>query len=177
MVTTLHDTKFFMRYRVSLSEISFFEDHIVTGARLPRIGFRREMGFFYVFQDLRETLIRHLDVKPEQPKQQELLVWTLKEDLSFGAFSREYDGKEGRVPWWIVKPILRFQQLGVSGSIIPASGATFFMEAHVEEQTRQPVSVSLSLNPSSLHSEWYLRPTEITAKTFFRKGNVFLSVA
>jgi len=173
--TDLYDTKFFLRRRISFSDLPPGES-IPGNTRLPMVGFRREMGFFYAFQDLQEMLIRHLDTKPERPKQQELFVWTLKEDAPFGSFSKEYAGKEDRVPWWIIKPILRWQQSGVAGSVIPTLGATFFMEAHVEADERQPVGVSLSLNCSSFHSEWYLQPAEITMKTRFQKGNVFLSV-
>ncbi len=109
------------------------------------------------------------------PTEKDLIISTLKQEAYFGMLFKDYKGKENRVPWWIIKPMLKWQQHGDATSTIPADGAKFFLEAH-EEDGRRPVGASLRLECGSLHSEWYLRPTEIQMRTHFGAGSVFLSV-
>ncbi len=178
MATNLHDTKYFSRVRISFGEIATVADVGASNNRLPTHAFRREYGFFYVFRELRESLVPHLDPRPQFPHESELFVWTLKEEgVSFGAIAKDYDGREKRVPWWVIKPLLRWQQSGGHSSVISAVGTVFFIEAHPTEYERKPIGVSLSLDCGSLHSEWHLRPFLVEMKTRFPAGSVFLSVA
>lgn len=176
MTTCLHDTQFFSRLRVSFSEIPGFLDVYSSKYRLPSFGFRSEQGFFYVFRELQDSLVRHLDTMPASPGESEVIVWTLQKDLPFGSFFKDYNGQEKRVPWWIVKPLLKWQQSGESSSIIPHTGATLFIESHPAESERRPVGTHLSLACGSLHSEWHLRPFAVEMRTHFAAGSVFLSV-
>lgn len=178
MVTNLHDTKYFSRVRISFGEIATVGEMYAGNNRLPAQAFRRELGFFYIFQELRQSLVPYLDLRPLSPRESELFVWTLKEEgVSFGAIAKDYDGREKRVPWWVIKPLLRWQQSGGHSSVISAVGTVFFIEAHPTEYERKPIGVSLSLDCGSLHSEWHLRPFSVEMKTRFPAGSVFLSVA
>lgn len=177
MLTALHDTKYFSRQRITISDLAFFEKGAGTTARSPHIGFRRESGFFYVFQDLQDVLVRHLDQKPAVPSSSEFFIWTLKDDsVPYAFLSKEYDGEKNCVPWWVVKPLLRWQQSGSEGGIIPSTGATFFIEAHPTQLEKRQVPVTVRLDCGSLRSEWYLRRAEIEKRTRFQVGDVFFSV-
>ena len=181
-ITNLHDTDWFTRTRVSLSDIvgclPLLSEEKVNEGRLPRNGFRREAGFFYPFRELQEKLIPHLDSRPIHPSQDAFFVWTLKKDKAFfHQLAKDYPGKNQMVPWWVIKPTLRWQEAQGHNLVIPADGARFFMEAHIAENEKKQVPVSLKLECGTLHSERYLRPAEIEPKTCFQKGSVFLSVA
>ena len=96
--------------------------------------------------------------------------------MPYGILVKDADDLAKPVPWWVIKPLLRWQQSGIESAAIPASGAMFSMAAHIFEQQTVSVGVSLQLVCGSLHSEWHLRPIELSRRMRFPVGSVFLSI-
>lgn len=174
-VELLNDGNCFRRYRLPLAD---FVDPLDPKVLFPRPEqyFRRSRGL-YITGAVRNEVIPYLEARPKDCSATQLLVWELTQDQGFGKSVNQCDGSRDPLLWWIISPLLAWQQRGDDRTILPTDmGAYFFLSLKKDKDTTHE-ALKLSFHPEALHGEWWLDLVSADEKQkVCRVGQTFLSV-
>lgn len=185
MFEELPETALYRKVRIPLIDfIDFPVSRVVKdGAKRPvatehpRTHFRCQSGF-YLGTDFFQKFHPYLLAQPEKPSVSHLFVWTLRKDCAWLAAHQGFEGKNQPVPWWVIRPFLRYVAKGERTLLASQYPVPFFMETKgADEKSLIKELVSLSLHFEAIHTAWWLNLSAIESKSPCREGQTFLSVA
>ncbi len=184
MIEELPETALFRRVRIPL--VDFVDLPVQQTARdgvkrpvateHPRTHFRCQSGF-YLGTDFFQKFHPYLPLQPEKPSVSHLFVWTLRKNCAWLAVQQGFEGKNQPVPWWVIRPFLRYVSKGERALLDSQQVIPFFMEAKGADGKTFQELVALSLHFEAIHAAWWLTLSSMQGKSPCCEGQTFLSVA
>lgn len=184
MLEELPETALYRKVRIPL--VDFIDFPVLQMARdnvnrpvsteHPGTHFRCKSGF-YLGTDFFQKIYPYLSAQPAKPSVSHMFVWTLRKDCAWLAAHQGFEGKNQPVPWWVIRPFLRYVSKGERALLASQYAVPFFMEVKGAEGKSIQELVSLSLHFEAIHTAWWLNLSSIQSKSLCHEGQTFLSVA
>lgn len=182
-IEALPDTVFFQKLRIPLSDFIDFstpesrgEGQVRFALEHPSIHFRSREGL-YLTEDFCKRFSAHFLPRPLNPSESHLFVWTLKKDCKWAAANANFQGDTQLVPWWIIRPFLKYASNGDHPTFLASDyRIPFFMGANGYDDKLFKEAVSLRLSFGTLHTEWWVQLFNPDKESLCHEGQTFLSV-
>ncbi len=182
-IEQLPDTVFFRNLRIPLADFIEFPDEKALsreGKRIPshhpNVYFRSRDGL-YLCSEFFNRFSPHLLSRPAKPSESHLFVWILKKTCRWGAALHNFPGAKQPVPWWVIRPFLKYAQNGDQSAFLASRYHTpFFMGAKGYDDVGFTETVSLKLSFGALHTEWWIGLYAPEKDVVCHEGQTFLSV-
>lgn len=178
-VERLPNTDFFMRWKIPLE--SFMEFPVVDpkdkkpAPRRTVRSFRSHHGL-HLTQAFCEGIHPYLEDQPITAPDKSLWLWELiKPNVTLASATYQMDAKKNPVPWWLIDPLLTWQQKGEDKAVFASEGSTRFFMSYCKEGASLSQDMRLFLKLGTLHTEWWLEPLEEPSSTPCKVGQAFLS--
>lgn len=179
-IEKLASTDSFLRWKLPLSAldippaVAFGKDQ--KGSSRPASKYFRSHQGLHLTQALYNTVHPHLEAQPVKIAQTAIIIWELTQTgINFGRAVYSTDAKKNPVPWWIIDPLLVWQQRGEEKTVLASQGETYFFMPYCQDKSAMSQAVKADLK-RGFHTEWWFDTLDKPDTVLCSPGQVFISV-